>query len=177
GAADDELRIVRLEQVIALPDLLRHVERVREPVAANRLHAEPQPDAAEPHDRAPDLPGRVFGDGDRHLRSLRGRHAGTGLVSFGAGCLSRMSSIGAVAGRSRPFATRCARLPEVKYSKMRSLSPAHRSCVRHFWSSWQFSLPRHWVVSIGSSTARMTSATETSSRLLASRYPPPGPRT
>ena len=81
-----------------------------------------------------------------------------------------MSTIGTVPPwRFFPCATSWASVTELRYSKMRSFSPAHRSWVMHFWSSWQFSLPWHWVVSIGSSTARMMSATETSSRLLARR--------
>ena len=51
--------------------------------------------------------------------------------------------------------------PSAGYEKMCSLRLAHRSCVMQRRSSWQFSRPPHCVASIGSSTARMMSATET----------------
>ena len=44
--------------------------------------------------------------------------------------------------------------------KMCAFSPAHSSWVMQRRSSRQFSRPPHWVASIGSSTARMISATD-----------------
>ena len=58
-----------------------------------------------------------------------------------------------------------------------SLSVAQRSWVMQRFSSWQFSLPPHWVASSGSSTAVTMSATEISTGTRARLYPPPGPRT
>ena len=57
--------------------------------------------------------------------------------------------------------TRFCRLTESRNSTMRELRAVHRSCVmqRPTWP-WQFSLPAHWVASIGSSTETMMSATE-----------------
>ena len=51
--------------------------------------------------------------------------------------------------------------PTAGSEKMCALRLAHSSCVMQRRSSWQFSRPPHCVASIGSSTARMMSATET----------------
>ena len=60
--------------------------------------------------------------------------------------------------------TRSCRLTEARYSYILALRVDHRSWVMQRCSSWQFSLPPHWVASRGSSTARMMSATVTCSR-------------
>src|SRR5262245_40932279 len=45
GLVHDDLGIVRLEQRVVGTDFVRIVERVRQPGAADRLHAQPQADA------------------------------------------------------------------------------------------------------------------------------------
>src|SRR5437764_7744217 len=56
-------------------------------------------------------------------------------------------------------ATRSASVTDERYSCIFSFSVAHRSCVMQRRSSWQFSLPPHWVASSGSSTALTMCAT------------------